>query len=59
MLFRSTIGITNDFAISHLKLQYSYYGNDWVTLKELTDITQGETITTNNLIDVFGLPTVD
>ena len=54
-----TIGITNDFAISHLKLQYSYYGNDWVTLKELTDITQGETITTNNLIDVFGLQTVD
>ncbi len=53
------IGITNDFAISHLKLQYSYYGNDWVTLKELTDITQGETITTNNLIDVFGLQTVD
>ena len=54
-----TIGITNDFAMSHLKLQYSYYGNDWVTLKELTDITQGETITTNNLIDVFGLQTVD
>lgn len=53
------IGITNDFAMSHLKLQYSYYGNDWVTLKELTDITQGETITTNNLIDVFGLQTVD
>uniref|UniRef100_A0AAU6MXG9 Virion structural protein n=1 Tax=Staphylococcus phage 184DA TaxID=3110532 RepID=A0AAU6MXG9_9CAUD len=54
-----TIGITNDFAMSHLKLQYSYYGNDWVTLKELTDITQGETITTNNLIDVFGLQTLD
>lgn len=53
------IGITNDFAMSHLKLQYSYYGNDWVTLKELPDITQGETITTNNLIDLYGLQTVD
>src|SRR5699024_8214701 len=53
------IGITNDFAMSHIKLQYSYYGNDWVTLKELTDITQGETITTNNLIDLYGLQTVD
>lgn len=54
-----SIGITNDFTIPHVKLQYSYYGNDWVTLKELTDVTQGETITTNNLIDVFGLQTVD
>ena len=54
-----SIGITNDFIIPSSSLQYSYYGNDWVTLKELTDITQGETITTNNLIDVFGLQTVD
>ena len=53
------ISITNDFTIPYVKLQYSYYGNDWVTLKELTDVTQGETIITNNLIDVFGLQTVD
>ena len=54
-----SIGVTNDFTIPHVDLQYSYYGNDWITLKELNNVTQGETITTNNLIDLFGLQTID
>lgn len=54
-----SIGITNDFSIPSSSLQYSYYGNDWVTLKDFGEISQGETITTNNLIDLYGLQTVD
>lgn len=55
-----SIGIKNDFIIpSSSSLQYSYYGNDWVTLKDFGEISQGETITTNNLIDLYRLQTVD
>ncbi|ARM69178.1 tail morphogenetic protein [Staphylococcus phage vB_Sau_Clo6] len=54
-----SIGITNDFSIPSSSLQYSYYGNDWVTLKDFEKLSQGETITTNNLIDLYGLQTVD
>lgn len=54
-----SIGITNDFIIPPSSLQYSYYGNDWVTLKDIGELPQGETVTTNNLIDLYGLQTVD
>ncbi|BDA82304.1 tail morphogenetic protein [Staphylococcus phage vB_SsapH-Golestan-105-M] len=54
-----SIGITNNFVIPLSSLRYSYYGNDWVTLKDFEQIPQGETITTNNLIDLYGLQTVD
>lgn len=54
-----TIGIKNGFSIPSSSLQYSYYGNDWVNLKDFETLPQGETITTNNLVDLYGLQTVD
>ncbi|BAO09273.1 putative structural protein [Staphylococcus phage S25-3] len=55
----SSFNISSDTPISNIKLEYSYYGDNWVELTRLDRIPKGITPISNNLIDVYGLQTVD
>ncbi|QEM41368.1 hypothetical protein CPT_Maine_122 [Staphylococcus phage Maine] len=54
-----TLSINSDTILKNVTLYYSYYGGSWVELKTLGNISTGETTETNNLIDLYGLQTVD
>ncbi|QAY02270.1 hypothetical protein [Staphylococcus phage CH1] len=54
-----TLSINSDTILKNVTLYYSYYGDSWVELKTLGNISTGETTETNNLIDLYGLQTVD
>ena len=51
--------LNSDVSISNIKFEYSYYGDAWEELTALTEISEGETIVPNILIDLYGLQTVD
>src|SRR5699024_8560780 len=51
--------LNSDTSISNIKFEYSYYGDAWEELTVLTEISEGETIVPNILIDLYGLQTVD
>ncbi|BBC69555.1 hypothetical protein pSco10_87 [Staphylococcus phage phiSA039] len=51
--------LNSDASISNIKFEYSYYGDAWEELTVLTEISEGETIVPNILIDLYGLQTVD
>lgn len=51
--------LNSDVLIPNIKFEYSYYGDAWEELTALTEISEGETIVPNILIDLYGLQTVD
>ncbi|WRW34602.1 virion structural protein [Staphylococcus phage CF5] len=54
-----TLNINSDINLQNVTLYYSYYGDSWVELKTIGNISTGETTETNNLIDLYGLQTVN
>ena len=54
-----SIIINSNQPLTNVQLSYSYYGDSWVVLKEIDNLTEGTTTISNNLIDLYGLQTVD
>ncbi|UVD42526.1 tail morphogenetic protein [Staphylococcus phage vB_SauM-V1SA19] len=54
-----TIGINTTTPLKNIELSYSYYGDNWTNLKTISNLSQGETITPNNLVDLYDLETID
>ncbi|QDJ97610.1 hypothetical protein PALS1_177 [Staphylococcus phage PALS_1] len=54
-----SIIINSSQPLTNVQLSYSYYGDSWVVLKEIGDLPIGTTTVSNNLIDLYGLQTVD
>lgn len=51
--------INSNQPLTNVQLSYSYYGDSWAVLKEIGNLTEGITTISNNLIDLYGLQTVD
>lgn len=51
--------INSNQPLTNVQLSYSYYGDSWVVLKEIGNLPEGTTTISNNLIDLYGLQTVD
>ncbi|XWX29930.1 virion structural protein [Staphylococcus phage PG-2021_15] len=51
--------IVTNAPVPNAKLQYSYNGINWKTLKEYNSTTIGEEIVDNEIIDLYGLSTVN
>src|SRR5699024_9854719 len=54
-----SIIINSNQPLTNVQLSYSYYGDNWVVLKDIGDLPKGTSTVSNNLIDLYGLQTVD